>query len=97
MKGHVRERGKGRWYAVIETRDGAGKRKRKWVSHRAQSTVNIAILESPCALIQPQPQGESKLHYRLICSTALTHSRFGSSAAVRVSDDFSDFWISRRV
>ena len=32
MKGHVRERGKGRWYAVIETRDGAGKRKRKWVS-----------------------------------------------------------------
>ena len=32
MKGHVRERGKGRWYAVIETRDGVGKRKRKWVS-----------------------------------------------------------------
>lgn len=33
MKGHVRERGKGNWYAVIETRDPAtGKRKRKWVS-----------------------------------------------------------------
>ena len=32
MKGHVRERGKGNWYAVIETRDMAGKRKRKWVS-----------------------------------------------------------------
>lgn len=33
MKGHVRERGKGRWYAVIETRDNAtGKRKRKWIS-----------------------------------------------------------------
>ena len=32
MKGHVRERGNGRWYAVIETRDGVGKRKRKWVS-----------------------------------------------------------------
>ena len=32
MKGHVRERGAGNWYAVIETRDGAGKRKRKWVS-----------------------------------------------------------------
>jgi hypothetical protein len=33
MKGHVRERGKGHWYAVIETRDAStGKRKRKWVS-----------------------------------------------------------------
>lgn len=32
MRGHVRERGKGRWYAVIDTRDGAGKRKRKWVA-----------------------------------------------------------------
>lgn len=33
MKGHVRERGAGHWYAVIEARDPAsGKRKRKWVS-----------------------------------------------------------------
>ncbi|WP_375308687.1 tyrosine-type recombinase/integrase [Bradyrhizobium sp. A11] len=32
MKGHVRQRGKGRWYAVIEIRDGTGKRKRKWVA-----------------------------------------------------------------
>ena len=33
MKGHVRERGEGHWYAVLETRDAAtGKRKRKWVS-----------------------------------------------------------------
>jgi integrase len=33
MKGHVRERGKGRWYAVLETRDPVtGERKRKWVT-----------------------------------------------------------------
>ncbi len=33
MKGHVRERGPGHWYAVIELRDPAtGKRKRKWHS-----------------------------------------------------------------
>ncbi len=33
MKGHVRERGAGNWYAVIDVRDPAtGNRKRKWVS-----------------------------------------------------------------
>jgi integrase len=33
MKGHVRERGAGHWYAVIDTRDPAtGTRKRKWHS-----------------------------------------------------------------
>ena len=33
MNGHVRERGAGNWYAVIETKDPAtGKRKRKWHS-----------------------------------------------------------------
>jgi hypothetical protein len=32
MRGHVRERGKGNWYAVIEQRDPAtNKRKRKWI------------------------------------------------------------------
>lgn len=36
MKGHIRERGKGNWYAVIEARDPAtGKRKRKWHSLKA--------------------------------------------------------------
>jgi integrase len=36
MKGHVRERGKGNWYAVIDVRDPAtGKRKRKWHSLEA--------------------------------------------------------------
>ena len=33
MKGHVRERGDGNWYAVLSTRDAeTGKRKVKWVS-----------------------------------------------------------------
>ena len=33
MKGHVRERGKGNWYAVLDIRDSlTGKRKRKWHS-----------------------------------------------------------------
>ena len=33
MKGHVRERGAGNWYAVIDVRDpDSGKRSRKWHS-----------------------------------------------------------------
>jgi integrase len=37
MKGHIRERGKGNWYAVIDIRDPAtGRRKRKWHSLQAQ-------------------------------------------------------------
>jgi len=33
MKGHMRERGAGNWYAVIDMRDpSTGKRKRKWHS-----------------------------------------------------------------
>jgi integrase len=33
MKGHVRERGRGKWYAIVDLRDSAtGKRKRKWHS-----------------------------------------------------------------
>ncbi len=36
MKGHIRERGKGNWYAVLDIRDPAtGKRKRKWHSLKA--------------------------------------------------------------
>jgi len=31
VRGHVRERGKGNWYAVIDTRDPrTGERKGKW-------------------------------------------------------------------
>ena len=43
MKGHVRERGAGNWYAVIDLRDAAtGKRKRKWHSPRSQGEAGGA-------------------------------------------------------
>ena len=34
MKGHIRERSPGRWAIIIDIRDPAGKRKRKWHSFR---------------------------------------------------------------
>jgi hypothetical protein len=44
MKGHIRERGKGRWYAVIDVRDPAtGKRKRKWHSLDAKGKREAQI------------------------------------------------------
>src|SRR5262245_24187957 len=49
MKGHIRERGKGNWYAVIDTRDPAtGKRKRKWHSLKATGKREA---ETECARI----------------------------------------------
>lgn len=33
MRGHIRERSPGRWAIVIDTRDSAGNRKRKWFSY----------------------------------------------------------------
>ena len=37
MKGHVRERGKGHWYAIVDVRDPTtNKRRRKWHSLQAQ-------------------------------------------------------------
>lgn len=33
MKGHIRERSPGKWGIVIDTRDGDGRRKRKWFSY----------------------------------------------------------------
>ena len=53
MKGHVRERGRGNWYAVIEIRDAiTGKRKRKWHSlpgmrREAQSATGMRPVGSP--------------------------------------------------
>lgn len=52
MKGHVRERGAGHWYAVIDTRDvKTGARKRKWHSlpgctGKRQAQVEVARLVS---------------------------------------------------
>lgn len=51
MKGHVRERGRGNWYAVIDARDPAtGKRKRKWhtldAAGKRQAQIECAALIS---------------------------------------------------
>jgi hypothetical protein len=44
MKGHIRERGKGNWYAVIDVRDPAtGRRKRKWHSLEAKGKRQAEI------------------------------------------------------
>jgi integrase len=44
MKGHIRERGKGNWYAVIDASDPAtGKRKRKWHSLEAKGKREAQI------------------------------------------------------
>jgi integrase len=49
MKGHVRERGKGNWYAVLDVRDPAtGKRRRKWHSLQAKGKREAQI---ECATI----------------------------------------------
>ena len=49
MKGHVRERGAGNWYAVIDLRDPTtGKRKRKWHSLEAKGKREAQI---ECACI----------------------------------------------
>jgi integrase len=47
MKGHVRERGKGNWYAVLEDHDAVtGKRKRKWQRLQAKGKREA---ETECA------------------------------------------------
>jgi integrase len=44
MKGHVRQRGKGNWYAVLDVRDPAtGKRRRKWHSLQAKGKREAQI------------------------------------------------------
>jgi integrase len=42
MKGHIRERGKGNWYAVIDDQ-ATGRRKRKWYSLQAQGKREAQI------------------------------------------------------
>jgi len=56
MKGHIRERGKGNWYAVIDRTDpGTGKRKRKWCSLKASGKREAQI---ECAsIISAMDQG----------------------------------------
>jgi integrase len=56
MKGHVRERGKGHWYAVIDLPDPAtGKRKRKWHSLPGCTGKRQAQIE--CARIVSDMKG----------------------------------------
>lgn len=44
MKGHIRERGKGNWYAVIDARDPVtGARKRKWHSLEARTKRDAQV------------------------------------------------------
>ncbi|HZC55251.1 MAG TPA: site-specific integrase [Xanthobacteraceae bacterium] len=56
MKGHVRERGKGNWYAVLSVRDPAtGKRKVKWISLPKCKGKRAA--ENECGKIVQQMNG----------------------------------------
>ena len=50
MKGHIRERGKGNWYAVLDVLDPeTGKRKRKW--HKLDATGKKEAETEKAALI----------------------------------------------
>jgi integrase len=56
MKGHVRERGKGHWYVVIDVRDTAsGKRRRKW--HSLPGVRGKREAEAECARIVTESRG----------------------------------------
>src|SRR5215469_13025555 len=46
MRGHVRERGKGNWYAVLSIHDPNGRRKVKW---RKLSATGKRQAEAECA------------------------------------------------
>lgn len=46
MRGHVRERGKGNWYAVLSIHDPGGRRKVKW---RKLSATGKRQAEAECA------------------------------------------------
>ena len=59
MRGHVRERGKGNWYAVLDVRDPAtGKRRRKWHSLLAKGKREAQI---ECAALISSLQGGTYL------------------------------------
>ena len=59
MKGHIRERSPGRWAIVIDMRDPAGKRKRRW--HSFGGTKRQA--QNECArLITEHEAGTGSIH-----------------------------------
>jgi hypothetical protein len=56
MKGHIRERGAGHWYAVLDERDPAtGKRKRKW--HKLDATTKRKAQDASADLISGKKNG----------------------------------------
>jgi integrase len=55
MKGHIRERGKGNWYAVIDLHDATGKRRRKW--HRLKASGKREAQIECANLISAMSQG----------------------------------------
>jgi hypothetical protein len=60
MKGHVRERGAGNWYAVIDARDPlTGARKRKWLSLPSATGKRQAQIECARLISEAQTGGLS--------------------------------------
>ena len=60
MRGHVRERGAGKWYAIIDARDPlTGARKRKWVSLPAATGKRQAQIECARLISEAQNGGLS--------------------------------------
>lgn len=60
MKGHVRERGIGNWYVVLDTRDSqTGARRRKWVSLPGVSGKRQAQIECARLIAEAQSGGLS--------------------------------------
>lgn len=60
MKGHVRERGAGSWYVVLDTRDPqSGARKRKWVSLPGVTGKRQAQIECARLIAEAQNGGLS--------------------------------------
>lgn len=60
MRGHVRERGPGNWYAVIDARDPlTGARKRKWVSLPGATGKRQAQIECARLIAEAQTGGLS--------------------------------------
>jgi site-specific recombinase XerC len=57
MRGHIRERSPGHWGIVIETRDTAGKRKRKWHSFKG----NKRAAQVECAKLIAEAQTGTSL------------------------------------
>ena len=108
MKGHVRERGKGNWYAVIDVRDpAAGKRRRKWhsleASGKREAQIQCANLISSIkagTYIEPDKTTVAQFLERWLKSTKAnvaprTHERYAEIAEKMLSRcSATQFWPS---